>query len=59
MIIWNSYCIPCFSFWDSVFDDDLLDNKVTLNLLFVQVKHDVVVFVCVCISVCVCVCVCM
>ncbi|XP_076437859.1 sorting nexin-17-like isoform X2 [Babylonia areolata] len=29
------------SYWDSAFDDDLLDNKVTLNLLFVQTVSDI------------------
>ncbi|KAL8607681.1 hypothetical protein ACOMHN_039355 [Nucella lapillus] len=28
------------SYWDSAYDDDLLDNKVSLNLLFVQTVSD-------------------
>ena len=27
-----------YSFWDSTFDDELLANKVAMNLLYVQVN---------------------
>ncbi|XP_046577803.1 sorting nexin-17-like isoform X2 [Haliotis rubra] len=29
------------SFWDSSFDDDLLDDKITMNLLYVQTVSDI------------------
>ncbi|KAK7502934.1 hypothetical protein BaRGS_00005883 [Batillaria attramentaria] len=29
------------SYWDSSFDDDLLENKVTMNLLYVQTVSDI------------------
>ncbi|KAH3691846.1 hypothetical protein DPMN_191024 [Dreissena polymorpha] len=29
------------SYWDSSFDDELLSNKVTMNLLYVQAVNDI------------------
>ena len=29
------------SYWDSSYDDDLLDKKVTRNLLYVQINSDI------------------
>ncbi|ESO85974.1 hypothetical protein LOTGIDRAFT_235573 [Lottia gigantea] len=29
------------SYWDSSFDDELLDNKITMNLLYVQTLNDI------------------
>jgi len=29
------------SFWDPVYDDDLLDNRIAMNLLFVQAENEV------------------
>lgn len=30
-----------FSYWDTSYDDDLLENKITMNLLYVQANSDI------------------
>ena len=34
--------ISIYSYWDSSFDDELLENKVAMNLLYVQVRNSLI-----------------
>ena len=36
--------ISIYSYWDSSFDDELLENKVAMNLLYVQVRNSLYLF---------------
>ena len=36
--------ISIYSYWDSSFDDELLENKVAMNLLYVQVRNSLSLF---------------
>ena len=43
---WKSHAMAHFiySYWDSSFDDELLENKVAMNLLYVQVRNSLSLF---------------